>query len=320
MDGDNERPRAEPSIRDDDIEGLDAPKGQTAPVDLERLFAELDNTGMPAPVSDAGADVTAPRDSARAASGIVAEDFPAQPAFDFGEGDEPVISSSATARDSYSEPLSNGEEPMSRNLLMAGGALAALSLLLGAVGLFTAFNASSRIDELQQSVDALTQRIATLQVSGDPRVGQLQAEQAGITSRLDEMAMRLDGSAAEAETPALAELRKRLDALERKPSPQVVKNTTATGAAPKKTAAKPAPAAGDWTVILVSFATAAQADSEKSRLQKLGIRSEVSKSVVDGKPRYRLRVPGYASQEKAKAAIPAIESKSGIKGAWVAQR
>lgn len=209
---------------------------------------------------------------------------------------------------------------MSRKVLMAGGAVVALSLLLGAVGLFTAFSAASRIDALQQSVDALTERIATLQVSGDPRVGQLQAEQAGIVSRLDEMATRLDGMAntpGTGEAATAAELRKRPEAQERN-STQAPKSTATTAA--KKTAAKPAPASGDWTVILVSFATSAQAENEKSRLQKLGIRSEVSKTVVDGKSRYRLRVPGYTSQETAKAAIPAIERKSGIKGAWVAHR
>lgn len=215
---------------------------------------------------------------------------------------------------------------MSRKVLMAGGALVALSLLLGLAGVFVAFSASNRIEALQQSVVALESRIATLQVSGDPRVGQLQAEQAGVVSRLDEMALKIDGmaSAPDQGEVAVAELRKRLDALERK-SAQPVKSTTSGAAAKSTTVAKSAttkaaPASGDWTVILLSFPTLAQAESEKSRLQKLGIRTEVSRSLVDGKPWYRLRVPGYASQEAAKAAIPSLENKSGIKGVWVAHR
>ncbi|HEY0720123.1 MAG TPA: SPOR domain-containing protein [Gammaproteobacteria bacterium] len=305
-------------MRDDEMGGLDDSQGR-APVDLDRLFAELDTTGTFTPVAGSELEEVSPEGSGAVRAAPL---HPAQPAFDFGESDGPRNLGGAGPEDFSTETRSDGEEAMSRKVLMAGGAVVALSLLLGAVGLFTAFSAASRIDALQQSVDALTERIATLQVSGDPRVGQLQAEQAGIVSRLDEMAARLDGMAnnpATRETATTAELRKRQEGQERN-STQAPNSTATATAAAKKTAAKPAPASGDWTVILVSFATSAQAENEKSRLQKLGIHSEVSKTVVDGKSRFRLRVPGYTSQETAKAAIPAIERKSGIKGAWVAHR
>ncbi|HEY0635404.1 MAG TPA: SPOR domain-containing protein [Gammaproteobacteria bacterium] len=315
MDGEKERRRAEPSIRDGEIDGVDESGGQGATVDLERLFAELDGTTSTVATT---ATRTGPEQSVIAEQ----EEPPAQPAFDFGESEERPMVASALPGYFSTENSSNGGAPMSRNMLMAGGAVVALSLLLGAVGMFTAFSAANRIGALQQSVDALQGRIATLQVSGDPRVGQLQAEQAGIASRLDEMALRLENQASASpasEAATLEELRKRLEALEQ--GTGKVKRTATTATKPAaKPATKPTPASGDWTVILVSFATSAQAEAEKGRLQKLGIRAEVSKTVVEGKTRYRLRVPGYTSQEKAKAAIPTIESKSGIKGAWVAHR
>jgi cell division protein FtsN len=143
-----------------------------------------------------------------------------------------------------------------------------------------------------------------------------------LTSRIDELAMTVDGLAsapARGGDSQLSEVRKRLDALERK-APQTAKAAATTATPAKAVATRPAASSGDWTVILVSFPTSAQADSEKTRIQKLGLRADVLKSTVDGKAWYRVRVPGYASQEAAKAAIPALQAKSGVSGAWVAHR
>lgn len=251
---------------------------------------------------------------------------PTQPVLDFGAVDELV---SPTPRRAEPTPTvaSSGEEPMSRGVLMAGGALAALGILLGAVGMVVAFGASSQIEALQQSVDTLQTKLATAQVSGDPRVGQLQAEQAGLTSRLDEMAAKVDALAAPPQTGTdspLAALTQRLEALEHKAvaakASEPVKVASATKPATVTTAAKPAAVSGDWTVVLVSYGTPLQADKEQARLRKLGYQADAVKSLVDGKPWYRVRILGYKSHDAAAAAIPAIESKTGVSGAWVAHR
>lgn len=275
--------------------------GTDSQVDLEQLLNEIDQSMAVPPPSPELPQESEP-----------AEGSPLQSMLDFGGSEQTY------GREGGEPPLVDdkavGVGSMSRGVLMAGGALMALSLLCGVVGLYVAFGAAGRIEALQQSVEALQTKLATLQVSGDPRVGQLQAEQTGLASRLDELTEKLEAAAAPATggEGQLAELRKRLDALERKAS-QPVSNST------KSTVAKPA-AKGDWTVILVSFPSTTQAQGEQARLQKLGLHAEVFKSQVEGKTWYRVRVPGYLNQDAAKAAIPALEKKSGISGAWVAHR
>lgn len=291
MGGEHERQRKEPDV------------------DLEQLLDEIGRNIAASPASPGIRHEAAPPVTSR------------QSALDFGGMDGADVDESGGQPPVFNDDNTIGEERMSRNVLMAGGALVALSLLCGVLGLFVAFGASGRIGALEQSVDALQSKLATLQVSGDPRVGQLQAEQSGLTSRLDELAQQVEAAAsaspAKGDDAQLAAVLKRLDALERK-VPQQAKSAPATPA--KSPSSKPAASNGDWAVILVSFSTSAQAEGERARLQKLGLRAELFKSAVDGKYWYRVRVPGYASQESAKAAIPALEAKSGITGAWVAHR
>lgn len=328
MDGKNGRPQGEPSFSDTGMEDI-GDAAVSTPVDLDRLLEEIDRSVAGASSTHTGG---ASESWVHALTDVPdldeADDEPPSPeqsALDFGESERPYAEARRAPLTDTSTSKLNGEELMSRGVLMAGGALLALSLLSGVVGLFVAFTATGKIEALQQSVDSLQSKLATLQVSGDPRVGQLQAEQSGVTSRLDEVAVRLDGlgaTLASASEAQLAELRKRLDALERKAAQGMKASTTKSAtASPSKTSiSKPAASGGDWSVILVSFPSSAQAESEKARLQKLGFRAEVIKSVIDSKSWYRVCVPGYGSHDSAKAAIPGIETKSGIKGAWVAQR
>lgn len=321
MGGENDRRHSEPSFSE---EGIDSLQEAGPQVDLDELLNEIDKSMTASSSQSAKPHRLQETDEATPSSGDDEPPMtmpPEQPHLDFGETEQHYNGASLGRPSDFTNDNLKGEEPMSRGVLMAAGALVALSLLCGVVGLFMAFSASGKIETLQQSVDALQARLATMQVSGDPRVGQLQAEQAGLTSRLDELAMKMETVAV---TPAkgsdsqLAEVRKRLDALERKAS-QPVKSTATTPAGTKKTSAKPA-GTGDWAVVLVSFPTSAQAESERARLQKTGMSTEVHKSQVDGKTWFRVRVPGYASQDAAKSAIPALETKSGIDGAWVARR
>lgn len=325
MGGEHERQRNEPSFTEEGIDSLGS-EDSASQVDLDHLLNEIDKR-MATPSS---------RSSLQHGEGEEASlhdepPAPAQPeqsALDFGTNEQTYGGERYEPFPDHSDDNLRGDEPMSRGVLMAGGAVVALSLLCGVVGLFVAFGASGKIEALQQSVDALQTKLATLQVSGDPRVGQLQAEQAGLSSRIDELSMKMDtqaASPAKGSDAQLSELRKRLDALEHK-APAPVKSASAapastpTKSTSAKPAATPASSSGEWTVIMVSYPSSAQAESERSRLQKLGIHTEVFKSTVDGKTWYRVRVPGYASQEKAKAAIASLESKTGMDGAWVAHR
>jgi cell division septation protein DedD len=320
MGGEHERQRNEPSFSEEAIDSLDS-EASGNQVDLDQLLNEIDQ-------SMAGPSSRSTDTEEDAASPFHTEDEPPlliqpeQSALDFGAVEQHHDGERFEPLTDHTEDNLMGGEPMSRGVLMAGGAVVALSLLCGVVGLFVAFSASGKIEALQQSVDALQTRLATMQVSGDPRVGQLQAEQAGLTSRIDELAMTLESLAA---TPAkgndaqLSELRKRLDALERKAT-QPAKSAATTTTSAKAVSTRAAASSGDWTVILVSFPTSAQAENERARIQKLGLRADVLKSTVDGKAWYRVRVPGYMTQEAAKTAIPSLQAKAGITGAWVAHR
>lgn len=322
MGGENDRSRCDPSFFE---EGIDSLQEAGPQVDLDELLNEIDKSMAASSSQPTKQCRTQEADEAPTLSAgdneLPMTMPPEQPHLDFGESEHHYDGASPGRQPDFTNDNLKGEEPMSRGVLMAAGALVALSLLCGVVGLFMAFSASGKIETLQQSLDALQTRLATMQVSGDPRVGQLQAEQAGLTSRVDELTMKMETVAV---TPAkgsdsqLADVRKRLDALERK-ALQPVKSTATTPAATKKTSAKPA-GTGEWAVVLVSFPTSAQAESERARLQKTGMSTEVHKSQVDGKTWFRVRVPGYASQDAAKSAIPSLETKSGIDGAWVARR
>lgn len=323
MSGEHERQRNEPSFSEEGIDSLDRDPSVNQ-VDLDQLLNEIDQS-----MAGQSSSTTMHRDAGAGTESSFRPDDdlplliqPKQSALDFGTVEQDHDGKRPDPFPDHTDDNLRGEESMSRGVLMAGGAAVALSLLCGVVGLFVAFSASGKIEALQQSVDALQTKLATLQVSGDPRVGQLQAEQAGLTSRIDELAMTVDGLAsapARGGDSQLSEVRKRLDALERK-APQTAKAAATTATPAKAVATRPAASSGDWTVILVSFPTSAQADSEKTRIQKLGLRADVLKSTVDGKAWYRVRVPGYASQEAAKAAIPTLQAKSGVSGAWVAHR
>lgn len=303
-------------------------------VDFDELFAEIDRSvsaaslNAPPPAAEESMPTAEAPDEfevvAPAASTV------GQSNLDFGAVEEDIFTPHSGQQPTQPQSVrSSGDKAMSRGVLMAGGALVALGILLGAAGMYVGLNAASQVAVLQQSVDALQTKLATTQVSGDPRVGQMQAEQAGLVSRLDEMSARLDAqSAQKGEEPRLAEMAKRIEQLEQRSAaaksapPPSTKSTAA--AAPKPAAAKPAapkPAvAGGWTVILSSHGSEGQAESERARVQRLGYPSEVLKSSVDDTTRYRVRILGYASRDAAKAAIPAIEAKTGIKGAWAAQR
>lgn len=124
----------------------------------------------------------------------------------------------------------------------------------------------------------------------------------------------------------LADIEKRLARLEQgagqaeaRPRPLVEKKPVskvepvAAAATPKKATG------GGWAINLISLTSEQDADKELKHLLNLGVRAEKQRAVKDGKVWYRLRVPGFASYEGAKAYIDTVEKKTGVKNAWVAK-
>ena len=56
------------------------------------------------------------------------------------------------------------------------------------------------------------------------------------------------------------------------------------------------------------------------KVEAAGYRGEVLPVQIEGKTWQRVLLPGYASLEEARAALPFIEQDLGVQGAWVTSR
>jgi len=91
-------------------------------------------------------------------------------------------------------------------------------------------------------------------------------------------------------------------------------------AAPTPPPATPPPGMGggrDWALNVASYADAASAERQAAQLRGAGYPVSVQPATVNGRNWYRVQVPGYASQQAAKAAAQELQSKLGLKGVWV---
>lgn len=98
------------------------------------------------------------------------------------------------------------------------------------------------------------------------------------------------------------------------------KPATAAAAPAPLAAAKPAPAARqgqEWSLNIASYADATSAEQQVQRLRDAGYPVVVQPATVNGKSWWRVQVPGYASQQDAKAAANEIQNKLGVRGIWV---
>lgn len=97
--------------------------------------------------------------------------------------------------------------------------------------------------------------------------------------------------------------------------PEVAKPTVPVTAAPKQTAAvRPT---SEWALNIASYADPASAEQQVQRLRDAGYPVVVQPATVNGKSWWRVQVPGYASQQDAKAAANEIQNKLGVRGIWV---
>lgn len=102
------------------------------------------------------------------------------------------------------------------------------------------------------------------------------------------------------------------------PAPVLAAPTAATPIPPVAApVTAPTPGGKDWALNVASYADAASAERQAAQLRGAGYPVAVQPATVNGKNWYRVQVPGYASQQAAKAAAQELQSKLGLKGVWV---
>ena len=72
------------------------------------------------------------------------------------------------------------------------------------------------------------------------------------------------------------------------------------GQSRRQAAATQAPVSGDWVVNVASSSREVPSKALQDRLRQQEIRTELQRTDVQGKPRYRLRVTGFASSDEAR--------------------
>jgi cell division septation protein DedD len=103
-----------------------------------------------------------------------------------------------------------------------------------------------------------------------------------------------------------------------KPAPEAAPPApTATAAKAKKPL--PQAAGGAWAVVVESFATEADAYKRLNRVENAGLVADVIPAQINNQTWHRVVVPGYASQEEAKAIAAELKGR-GLGQPWVYQR
>jgi len=80
------------------------------------------------------------------------------------------------------------------------------------------------------------------------------------------------------------------------------------------------PASGGWVVNVANSAHLETIEKLKKKLHKHGIRSESQAVTIDGKARYRLRIPGFSSSDEARDYAHNLDGDLGLKGPWISKR
>ena len=97
--------------------------------------------------------------------------------------------------------------------------------------------------------------------------------------------------------------------------------STATPTAPAKAKKPPPkPAGGAWTVVVESFPTEAAAYKRLNKIESTGLVGDVLPVQINGETWHRVVVPGYGSQDDAKAAAADMRGRNFGQQPWVFQR
>jgi hypothetical protein len=81
-----------------------------------------------------------------------------------------------------------------------------------------------------------------------------------------------------------------------------------------------APARGGWVVNVVSSKHIEPVEKLMNKLHKRGIPAEIHEVIIDGKVRYRLRIPGFSTSDEARDYAHNLDGDLGLKGPWVSRR
>ena len=80
------------------------------------------------------------------------------------------------------------------------------------------------------------------------------------------------------------------------------------------------PASGGWVVNVANSEHIGTIEKLKKKMREHGIRAETQEVIIGGKPRYRLRIPGFSTSDEAREYARDLDGDLGLKGPWVSKR
>jgi cell division septation protein DedD len=228
-----------------------------------------------------------------------------------------VAGAAATAEAEQGPAMPSAAHGKGLLLLVAGGL--GIAVLLSAVALWLGLGVTGRLDGIELRLSQLQQRTVA-QPSAD--TAQMRTELQQLAQRVSELAVIIEGPIShlrQSNEESLTALSRRIEHLEQTIKGAPVNTRAGTTSAPASPGAGSGGAKAGWVINLLSLSNQKDAQTEMERLRKAGVRVEVKQAISDGKTWYRLRVPGFATYEGAKAYIDTVEKQAGVKNAWVAK-
>ena len=209
------------------------------------------------------------------------------------------------------EPM---EEPVAEEATKSGsGGSNTIPLLFGILGIaaggfgaWMAFDATGKVADLERRIQALAAADSDSKNHGI----------ADIQQRLAKVERRLTGTPTlEAAAPLGA-----TPAVESTPSEPAEEAASQPVPVTPQTPVSSAPSKGDWVVNISSHAKEDLATKENTRLQSLGLNSEIHTARIGERTWYRIQITGFASKNEAKAKLKYLQQHSGIKDAWIGKQ
>jgi hypothetical protein len=226
-------------------------------------------------------------------------------------------------------PVANPAPPRkARAAGVTAVALGLAGLVAGAAALWLSLERGAELNRLREALGE-RQAVVNSPVPAD------QEHVRELEQRLEEVNRRV--AALSAPAPAA-------DSIPKAAPPQPVAEHEPAGAAPPSPSALPAPApaiplaesgraettpaatpsqgvpkpsgTGPWAVVIDSYADEAVAEQRRAQVQRMGVPAEVRWFLVKEQVRYRVVVPGYATQDAANNAAAELRRRK-VGGAWV---
>ncbi|MDT8376869.1 MAG: SPOR domain-containing protein [Mariprofundaceae bacterium] len=184
---------------------------------------------------------------------------------------------------------------------------AVLGIAAGGFGAWMAFDATGRVADLERRIQHLSA------ANNDSQSHDI----ADIRQRLDKIERRLTGTPTiEAAAPLGAEPATVQGAAVEPVEEAVLQSEPITPQTPVSSA----PPNGDWVVNISSHAKEDLAIRENARLQSLGLNTEIHTARIKERTWYRVQITGFASKDEAKAKLMDLQKYPDIKGAWIGKK